>query len=67
MKNDEENIAYANIYHGMNTAIMQYEKTYTDCYEQDILSVTAMIIGAVAIASRLQDQDSIESLLAVCL
>ncbi|NRB41759.1 MAG: TetR/AcrR family transcriptional regulator [Pseudomonadales bacterium] len=66
MKNDEANSAYANTYHGMNTAIMQYAKSYTDCDEQDIMSVTAMIIGAVAIARKFQDQDSIQSLLAAC-
>lgn len=66
IKNDEVNIAYANTYHGMNTAIMEYAKSYTNCDKQDILSVTAMIIGAVAIARTLQNQDSIEGLLAAC-
>ncbi|WP_086932649.1 TetR/AcrR family transcriptional regulator [Agarilytica rhodophyticola] len=66
IKNSEANIAYADTYHGMNTAIMHYAKSYTDCDEQDILSVTAMIIGAVAIARTLQDQDAIESLLTAC-
>ena len=66
IKNDEANTAYANVYHDMNTAIMQYAKTYTDCDEQDILSVTAMMIGAVAIARKLQTKDSIERLLAAC-
>jgi len=66
IKNDEVNIAYANTYHGMNTAIMEYAKSYTNCDKQDILSVTAMIIGAVAIARTLQNQDSIENLLAAC-
>ncbi|MEC4091727.1 TetR/AcrR family transcriptional regulator [Pseudoalteromonas rubra] len=66
MKNDEANIAYANTFHGMNAAIMEYAKSYTDCDEQDILSVTAMIIGAVAIARKLQDLDSIHSLLEAC-
>lgn len=58
--------AYADIYYGMNAAIMEYASSYTDCDEQDILSVTAMMIGAVAIARTLQNQDSIESLLAAC-
>ena len=58
--------AYADVYYGMNTAIMEYASSYTDCDEQDILSVTAMMIGAVAIARTLQDQDSIENLLAAC-
>lgn len=66
MKNNEANIAYASTFYGMNTAIMQYAKSHTDCDEQDILSVTAMIIGAVAIARKFQDQDSIHNLLAAC-
>lgn len=66
IKNDEANTTYANTYYGMNTVIMQYAKSYTDCDEQDILAVTSMIIGAVAIARTLQNQGSIESLLAAC-
>lgn len=66
IKNNEANMAYASTYHGMNAAIMQYAKSYTDCDEKDILAVTAMIIGAVAIARRLQNQDSIETLLEAC-
>lgn len=66
MQNKEIKTAYADTYHGMNTAIMEYASSYTDCDEQDILSVTAMMIGAVAIARTLQDPDSIESLLSAC-
>ena len=58
--------AYADVYYGMNTAIMEYASSYCDCDEQDIFSVTAMMIGAVAIARTLQSQDSIENLLAAC-
>ncbi|WP_096086806.1 TetR/AcrR family transcriptional regulator [Agaribacterium haliotis] len=66
IKNKEANKAYANTYDNMNTAIMQYAQSYTDCDEQDILSVTAMMIGAVAIARTLPNKDSIERLLASC-
>lgn len=55
--------AYADVYYGMNKAIMEYANSYTDCDEQDILSVTSMMIGAVAIARTLKDQDSIGRLL----
>lgn len=58
--------AYADVYNDMNTAIMEYASSYCDCDEQDILSVTAMMIGAVAIARTLQNKESIESLLAAC-
>jgi AcrR family transcriptional regulator len=66
IKNNEANAAYANTYLGMNRAIMQYAKTYADCDEKDILAVTAMMIGTVAIARTLQDQDSVDSLLVAC-
>ncbi len=66
MQNKTTKTAYADVYYGMNTAIMEYAKDYTNCDEQDTLSVTAMMIGAVAIARTLQNQESIENLLAAC-
>lgn len=66
MQNESIKTAYAETYHGMNTAIMEYASGYADCDEQDILSVTAMMIGAVAIARTLQNENSIENLLAAC-
>ncbi|WP_370981146.1 TetR/AcrR family transcriptional regulator [Agaribacterium sp. ZY112] len=58
--------AYSDVYYGMNTAIMKYASSYCDCDEQDVFSVTAMMIGAVAIARTLQSKESIEHLLAAC-
>jgi len=58
--------AYADVYNGMNTAVMEHASSYINCDKEDILSVTAMMIGSVAIARALQDQDSIESLLSAC-
>ena len=66
MQDEAIKTAYADVYYGMNTAITEYASSYCDCDEQDVLSVTAMMIGAVAIARTLQNQDSIESLLAAC-
>ncbi|MEJ6472953.1 TetR/AcrR family transcriptional regulator [Pseudoalteromonas piscicida] len=66
MQDKATKAAYADVYYGMNAAIMNYASSYCDCDEQDIFSVTAMMIGAVAIARTLQSQDSIESLLAAC-
>ncbi|WP_434341034.1 TetR/AcrR family transcriptional regulator [Motilimonas cestriensis] len=66
MQDNAIKAAYADVYNGMNTAIMEYASSYCDCDEQDILSVTAMMIGAVAIARTLQSQNSIESLLEAC-
>ena len=53
---------YTGVYERMNKAI----KTYTCCNQDEILSVTAMIIGAVAIARTLQDQKTIFKLLTSC-
>ncbi|KZM38651.1 TetR family transcriptional regulator [Marinomonas sp. SBI22] len=58
--------AYADVYNGMNTAVMEHASSYINCDEEDILSVTAMMIGSVAIARTLQDQVAIESLLSAC-
>lgn len=66
MQDNAIKTAYADTYYGMNAAIMEYASSYTDCDEQDILAITAMMIGAVAIARTLQNQDSIENLLAAC-
>ena len=66
MQDKEIQTAYADVYYGMNTAIMEYTSSYSECDEEDILSVTAMMIDAGAIARTLQNEDSIESLLAAC-
>ncbi|MGB1092953.1 MAG: TetR/AcrR family transcriptional regulator [Oceanobacter sp.] len=66
MQDDAIKTAYADVYQGMNTAIMKYASNDCGCDEQDVLAVTAMMIGAVAIARTLQDQESIENLLAAC-
>lgn len=66
MQDNEIKTAYAEVYFGMNTAILDYASNYCDCDKQDVLSVTAMMIGAVAIARTLENQNSIESLLAAC-
>lgn len=66
IENDQVNTAYANAYQGMNVAVMRYAKSYLDCDEQDILSVTAMIIGAVAIARKFKNLEAIEAILSAC-
>ncbi|MFC3120285.1 TetR/AcrR family transcriptional regulator [Agaribacter flavus] len=66
MQDDTIKTAYAEVYYGMNTAILEYAIGYCDCDEQDVLSVTAMMIGAVAIARTLQDKASIDNLLCAC-
>lgn len=57
---------YTNIYKNMNKRIMGYTKTYSDCDEQKMLAVTAMIIGGVSIARALNDDALTEQLLESC-
>ncbi len=66
IKNDQINATYAEVYSNMNKAIMRYAESYTDCDKKDILSVTAMMIGAVAIAKTLQNLEAIDNLLSAC-
>lgn len=66
VKNEQANSAYINTFQRMNAAILEYAKSCTDCDEQDVLAVTAMIIGAVAIARKFQDQEAVEGLLKAC-
>ena len=62
----ETKATYATVYDGMNKAIMQFTTSFVDCDEQDILSVTSMIIGAVAIARTMDNKNSVISLLTAC-
>jgi len=62
----EAKLAYARTYAGMNKAIMAYANSYTDCDEDEILSLTAMIIGAVAIARTIEDKKTVKKLLVSC-
>ncbi len=66
MHDEETKATYAEVYGGMNRAILQYASSYTDCDEDDILSVTAMLIGSVAIARTLSDENSVTKLLQAC-
>ena len=65
-RDDETRAVYADVYGSMNKAIMTYAKSYIDCDEEDILAVTAMIIGAVAIARTMDDKNAVTKLLAAC-
>ncbi len=57
---------YANVYEGMNKTIMAYTETFYSCHKDEVLSVTAMIIGAVAISRTLKNQIAILTLLTSC-
>ncbi len=66
MHDEKTKATYAKVYGGMNRAILEYASSYTDCDEDDILSVTAMLIGSVAIARTLSDENSATKLLQAC-
>ena len=57
---------YTSVYEGMNKTITAYVKTFYSCHQDKVLSVTAMIIGAVAISRTLEDQEIISKLLTSC-
>ena len=66
MTDDETKSVYAGVYEGMNSAILEYARNYSDCDEADVLSVTAMIIGAVAIARTMSDESKALKVLGAC-
>ena len=57
---------YSLVFEGMNTAIFNYANRYTRCSKQEVLSLTAMIIGAVAVSRAIKDKQTILDLLASC-
>ena len=65
-QDQEAKETYTKVYEGMNKAIMTYTKTFHSCHQDKILSVTAMIIGAVAISRTLEDQKTVVKLLTSC-
>ena len=65
-QDQEAKETYTRVYEGMNKAIMAYTQTFYSCHQDEILSVTAMIIGAVAISRTLEDQATVLKLLTSC-
>lgn len=65
-QNQEAKETYSGVYEGMNKTIMAYVKTFYSCHQDKILSVTSMIIGAVAISRTLGDEEIILKLLTSC-
>lgn len=59
-------IAYALTYKNMNKIIMNYAGTDAPCNEKDILSLTSMIIGAVAVSRMINDKSAVKNILASC-
>lgn len=65
-RDQEAKKVYAKAYEKMNKIIMSYAGTDASCNKEDILSLTAMIIGAVAIARTIDDQSAVKNLLSSC-
>lgn len=65
-QNAETKETYENVYQGMNNILLNYTKTFSHCKKEDVLSVTAMIIGAVAISRTLNDTATMTTLLSSC-
>lgn len=65
-RDSKAKLAYARTYDGMNEMIMNYASSYTNCEEEEILSLTAMIIGAVAISRTMDNKNTIIKLLTSC-
>ena len=62
----EARLAYARAYEGFNKGIMKYVNSYTTCDKDEMLSLTAMIIGAVAISRTIDNKNVVKKLLASC-
>lgn len=62
-QNSEAKIAYSKNYKGMNDLIYYYANKYSHCSKAQVMAVTAMIIGTVAIARTMDIEDDISTLL----
>lgn len=58
--------AYADVYLKMNQMIRAYTRHFSRCDKQTVMAVTAMMIGAVAVARTLPDHESQNQLLKSC-
>lgn len=58
--------AYAHSFKSMNKIIMKYAGPDVPCNENDVLSLTSMIIGAVAVSRTIEDQHLVKNILDSC-
>jgi len=58
--------AYSQAYDNVNKVVLNYAQKYTACSKKEVLSLTAMIIGTVAISRTINDSDTVKDLLAAC-
>ena len=66
IRNQTAKNAYARSYKNMNKIIMAYAGTASTCNEENILSLTSMIIGAVAVSRTIEDDSLIKNILTSC-
>lgn len=57
---------YTNIYKTMNKLILGYSQPHTQTDEKNVMAVTAMMIGAIALGRSLTDRKTTEQLLDSC-
>ncbi len=58
--------AYSQAYDNVNKVVLGYAQKHTSCSKQEVLSLTAMIIGTVAISRTINDAATVKELLAAC-
>ncbi len=58
--------AYSQAYDNVNKVVLNYAQKHTACSKKEVLSLTAMIIGTVAISRTINDSDTVKDLLAAC-
>lgn len=57
---------YTKIFKGMNKIIAENANAFTDCDNDTVLAITAMMIGGVAVGRVLDDTKTVEQLLVGC-
>lgn len=65
-RNKETHETYAHVYSRMNQLILDYAGKHSGTNEQDILSLTSMIIGAVAVSRTIEDKQLVQQILSSC-
>jgi TetR/AcrR family transcriptional repressor of nem operon len=57
---------YTRIYKGMNKMLAKNAKVFSDCTQDTILAITALMIGGVAVGRALDDKKTTQELLSSC-
>lgn len=65
-RNSQAKQAYTKAFDGFTKVIMVYANNYRNCNENEILSITAMIIGAVAICRTIDCKETVNKILISC-